>query len=105
MAQLSAEITANQNKINALNLKIERLNNEKKELQTELRATRATLSNVRKDLKEMKAKNDRLLKTIAVSGRGYFGFVITSRMSVRRTMKCDSSGSLMSWMIRAKTRT
>ncbi|XP_055905296.1 cilia- and flagella-associated protein 58 [Eupeodes corollae] len=65
MAQLTAEINANQNKINVLSLNIEKLNNDKKELQTELRSTRVILASVRNDLKELRAKNDRLLKTIA----------------------------------------
>lgn len=55
----------NQNKINLLNLHIERLNNEKKELQTELKNTINLLASVRKDLKEMKAKNESLMKTIS----------------------------------------
>ncbi|XP_065359816.1 cilia- and flagella-associated protein 58-like [Calliphora vicina] len=65
ITQLTNEISANQNKINSLNLCIERLNNEKKELQSELKNTENVLASVRKDLKEMKLKNENLLKTIS----------------------------------------
>lgn len=47
-----------------MNLRIERLNNEKKDLQTELKNRENMLANVRKDLKEMKHKNENLMKTI-----------------------------------------
>ncbi|XP_036323029.1 cilia- and flagella-associated protein 58-like [Rhagoletis pomonella] len=62
--QLTAEIMANQNKISNLNLQIERLNNDKKELQSELKNKENLLASVRRDLREMKTKNDNLLKTI-----------------------------------------
>ena len=62
---MTNEIADNQNKINSLNLRIERLNNEKKELQSELKNTENILAGVRKDLKEMKAKNESLMKTIS----------------------------------------
>ncbi|XP_023292258.2 cilia- and flagella-associated protein 58-like [Lucilia cuprina] len=65
ITQLTNEISANQNKINSLNLRIERLNNDKKELQSELKNTENVLASVRKDLKEMKSKNENLLKTIS----------------------------------------
>ncbi|TMW51372.1 hypothetical protein DOY81_003555 [Sarcophaga bullata] len=65
ITQLTNEIADNQNKINSLNLRIERLNNEKKELQSELKNTENILAGVRKDLKEMKAKNESLMKTIS----------------------------------------
>ncbi|XP_037817937.1 cilia- and flagella-associated protein 58 [Lucilia sericata] len=65
ITQLTNEISANQNKINSLNLRIERLNNDKKELQSELKNTENVLASVRKDLKEMKLKNENLLKTIS----------------------------------------
>lgn len=61
---MTNEISANQHKINLLNLRIERLNNEKKDLQTELRNRENMLASVRKDLKEMKHKNENLMKTI-----------------------------------------
>ncbi|KAM7361002.1 LOW QUALITY PROTEIN: occludin-Related Y [Cochliomyia hominivorax] len=64
ITQLTNEISANENKINSLNLRIERLNNEKK-LQSELKNTQNLLSSVRKDLKDMKMKNENLLKTIS----------------------------------------
>ncbi|CAD6992533.1 unnamed protein product [Ceratitis capitata] len=62
--QLTAEIMANQNKITNLNLQIERLNNDKKELQSELKNKENLLASVRRDLREMKTKNENLLKTI-----------------------------------------
>lgn len=65
ITQLTNEISANQNKINSLNLRIERLNNDKKELQSELRNKENLLSSVRKDLKEMKLKNENLMKIIS----------------------------------------
>uniref|UniRef100_A0A1A9WYN0 Cilia- and flagella-associated protein 58 central coiled coil domain-containing protein n=1 Tax=Glossina brevipalpis TaxID=37001 RepID=A0A1A9WYN0_9MUSC len=65
ITQLTNEISANQNKINSLNLRIERLNNEKKDLQSELKNKENLLSSARKDLKEMKIKNENLLKTIS----------------------------------------
>lgn len=41
------------------------MNNDKKELQSDLKNTQTILANVRKDLKEMKLKNENLLKTIS----------------------------------------
>lgn len=62
---MTNEILANQNQISALNLLIERLNNDKKDLQTELKSTENILANVRKELKETKTKNENLLKIIS----------------------------------------
>lgn len=62
---MTNEIAANQNKINSLNLRIEHLNTDKKELQSELRNKENILSGVRKDLKEMKLKNEHFMKIIA----------------------------------------
>lgn len=55
---------SNQNKISNLNLQIERLNNDKKELQSELKNKENLLASVRRDLREMKTKNENLHKTI-----------------------------------------
>ncbi|XP_073818892.1 uncharacterized protein [Musca autumnalis] len=65
ITQLTNEIAANQNKINSLNLRIEHLNTDKKELQSEVRNKENLLSGVRKDLKEMKLKNEHLMKIIS----------------------------------------
>uniref|UniRef100_A0A1B0FI93 Cilia- and flagella-associated protein 58 central coiled coil domain-containing protein n=1 Tax=Glossina morsitans morsitans TaxID=37546 RepID=A0A1B0FI93_GLOMM len=65
ITQLTNEISANQNKINSLNLRIERLNNDKKDLQSELKNKENLLSSARKDLKDLKIKNENLLKTIS----------------------------------------
>lgn len=65
ITQLTNEIAANQNKINSLNLRIEHLNTDKKELQSEVRNKENLLNGVRKDLKEMKLKNEHLMKTIS----------------------------------------
>lgn len=62
---MTNEIAANQNKINSLNLRIEHLNTDKKDLQSELRNKENILSGVRKDLKEMKLKNEHFMKIIA----------------------------------------
>ncbi|XP_053954146.1 cilia- and flagella-associated protein 58 [Anastrepha ludens] len=66
--QLTAEIMVNQNKIANLNLQIERLNNEKKELQSELKNKENLLASVRRDLREIKTKNENLHKTIHEDG-------------------------------------
>uniref|UniRef100_A0A1A9VFT5 Cilia- and flagella-associated protein 58 central coiled coil domain-containing protein n=1 Tax=Glossina austeni TaxID=7395 RepID=A0A1A9VFT5_GLOAU len=65
ITQLTNEISANQNKINSLNLRIERLNNDKKDLQSELKNKENLLSSTRKELKDVKIKNENLLKTIS----------------------------------------
>lgn len=67
MAQLTEEISANQNKINQLHLQIDKLQKEKQELLTELKSTKKLLSSTRQELKEMKSKNEKLQKTLAVN--------------------------------------
>ncbi|XP_037943974.1 cilia- and flagella-associated protein 58-like [Teleopsis dalmanni] len=64
ISQLTNEIAQNQNKINSLNMRIERLNNDKKDLQSELKNKENLLASVRQDLKEMKYKNEQYMKTI-----------------------------------------
>ncbi|XP_033250249.1 cilia- and flagella-associated protein 58 isoform X2 [Drosophila miranda] len=63
--QLTTEISANEVKINSLNLKIEHLNNHIKELQSELKNKENLVTGLRKDMREMKAKNEMLSKTIS----------------------------------------
>ncbi|XP_030370286.1 cilia- and flagella-associated protein 58 [Scaptodrosophila lebanonensis] len=63
--QLTTEISANEVKINSLNLKIEHLNNNIKELQSELKNKENMVASLRKDMREMKAKNEMLSKTIS----------------------------------------
>ncbi|XP_075150835.1 occludin-Related Y [Haematobia irritans] len=65
ITQLTNEIADNQNRINSLNLRIEHLNTDKKDLQSELRNKEKILAGVRKDLKEMKIKNEHLMKIIS----------------------------------------
>ncbi|XP_033166370.1 cilia- and flagella-associated protein 58 [Drosophila mauritiana] len=63
--QLTTEISANEVKINSLNLKIEHLNNYIKELQSDLKNKENLVAALRKDMREMKAKNEMLAKTIS----------------------------------------
>nr|DAA06426.1 TPA_inf: occludin-related Y protein [Drosophila erecta] len=63
--QLTTEISANEVKINSLNLKIEHLNNYIKELQSDLKNKENLVAGLRKDMREMKAKNEMLAKTIS----------------------------------------
>lgn len=61
---MTTEISANEVKINSLNLKIEHLNNHIKELQTELKNEQNLVASLRRDLKELKEKNELLAKAI-----------------------------------------
>ncbi|XP_030569679.1 cilia- and flagella-associated protein 58-like, partial [Drosophila novamexicana] len=63
--QLTTEISANEVKINSLNLKIEHLNNNIKELQSELKNKQNLVASLRKDLREIKEKNEMLAKDIS----------------------------------------
>ncbi|XP_070144445.1 cilia- and flagella-associated protein 58 [Drosophila kikkawai] len=63
--QLTTEISTNEVKINSLNLKIEHLNNYIKELQSELKNKENLVAGLRKDMREMKSKNEMLAKAIS----------------------------------------
>ncbi|EDW83460.2 uncharacterized protein Dwil_GK10774, partial [Drosophila willistoni] len=63
--QLTTEISSNEIKINSLNLKIEHLYNNVKEMRSELKNKENLISSLRKDLREMKCKNEMLSKTIS----------------------------------------
>ncbi|XP_013101753.2 cilia- and flagella-associated protein 58 [Stomoxys calcitrans] len=65
ITQLTNEIAANENKIKSLNLRIDHLNIANKELQSQLRSKEKLLSGVRKDLKEMKQKNEHFMSVIS----------------------------------------